>query len=97
MNRLDEEVIALKKRFYQRRIPSKLKVIRRKCEDNFGIPLSLGDRMLLRHTVTEMCMNFASSPACGGDPGKEGLAKYLIQYHNYTDLEQFRRTYDQTI
>lgn len=97
MNQFDEQIVAIKKQSYQRTLPRKLKQLQRKCEDNFGIPLSLGDRMLLKNYVTEMCTQFASSPLCGGDPGKEGLAKYLTIYHNWTNLPEFRRMYDLSI
>lgn len=91
MNHVDEEILVLKKRFYTKTLPRKLKEVRRKCEDSFGIPLSLGDRMLLKQSVEEMCAQFSASPLCGGDPSKEGLAKYLVHYHNLRNLSEFRR------
>jgi hypothetical protein len=96
MGASDIEICHIKKTYYVRTRGSKLKIIRRKCEDNFCIPLSLGDCMLLCQYVYESCMNFAVSPLCGGDPGKEGLAKFLVIYHNLQDLASFQEKYEIT-
>jgi len=61
----------------------------------FRLPLSLGERMLLRQQVAQTAEEIESLPITGGGPfapAEEGLARHLCRFYGYRDMYKLVNT-----